>query len=1156
MAVLLLAGGLWAASPAWPAVATPGGGGALASATASSVVPVSTQSPAPPIPTLVLDAGQHTAPVRRLAVSPDGRLLATASDDKTVALWRTDTGERLHVLRALPGPGAEGRMYGAAFHPREPLLAVGGTGPAQAGALIQWHASDSGELRRVAAAGLGEIKRLAYSADGRWLLAAFAAPGALRVYAGDGRLVAEHPLAGDGYGLDVHASGRVAVTDTAGAVHLFVLNEQGQLAQAQRVALGGTPVAAAFAPSSSAAALRAGPEAPLRLAVVHFDADRQGAVTLLDASPGATAAPLVWKATALGRGRLQAVAWSRDATRLAIGGVHNATGATGRAAIDALRGFVQEFDARTGAPGALHDVATDAVTDLRAAEVAGDASTAATATWAYAAFDGRIGLTGRQLALAPPQRGTVRRPDRLWVAPGSVVQWQDSASETPWHFSLPERVLRAGPAPQARAAEEPGLIGPSARDWDSVVGAVPVIQGARMPMDTGEISRAVARLPGTDDVAWGTGHRLVRVAPGGRVVWTVRPGTETRAVHGGAEGAHVVAALSDGTLRWYRARDGELLLSFFALGPRQWVLWSPGGYYDASAGAEPLLGWLLPRGPGAAGDASTPGAAGPGLAEERAPLYLSIGRFRERFHRPDVIDRVLVDGDEKLALERADQARAPMLRADALPAAPAPVTSPATASTPAPLSVPVPAALPVPSLPSTLPPVLVHKQSPAVLTAGAEVTLSFAMRADAQRPVTALVVRRDGVLQEDARIDWPPAAEPGAPVRVTVAVPPGESVVHVAATNANGTSDALAFKVLRTPLPLAAAAQPALPAVPALPAAPAGSAAPAVPATPAAPADERPRLFALLVGVGRYADPQISGLDLPGKDAEDMARVLAAQAGRAYREAQTRVLTDERATRAAIVAGLEWLARSVGPRDFGVLFLAGHALNHGHGQYHFLGHDVAVDRLAATAVPQSQIRATLARLRGRAVLFVDTCHAGDVFGSGRAGSGAGGGAGTSPGRSSGEASRDLARLANDLASPENGVIVFASSTGRQLSLESRAWGNGAFTRALVAGLNGGADFMGRGKVTFQGLGYYVSAEVEKLTGGRQTPVVIAPPPGLPDFTLAVLQRERLGAAWPAPQGAGRAATPGPFAGMAPLWAQALGAAPARLASPHPGSPLP
>ena len=246
----------------------------------------------------------------------------------------------------------------------------------------------------------------------------------------------------------------------------------------------------------------------------------------------------------------------------------------------------------------------------------------------------------------------------------------------------------------------------------------------------------------------------------------------------------------------------------------------------------------------------------------------------------------------------------------------------------------------------------------------------------------------------------------------------------------------------------------------------------------------------LAIGVSQYKDARIDQLMLPAKDASDFAEVLDAQSGRAYQSVETRVLTDQTATRAAILNGLKWLSTSVGPKDLGILFMAGHAINHPNGSYYFISHDVSVGQLASTAVDEASLRSALVRLKGRAVLFIDTCHAGNVFRSARG------------------FSRDISKIANDFASPENGVIVFASSTGRQESLESKEWGNGAFTKAVISGLKGAADFMRRGTITFQGLGYYVSSEVAKLTKGEQTPVLIAPPPGVPDFTLALLSTER------------------------------------------------
>ncbi len=223
----------------------------------------------------------------------------------------------------------------------------------------------------------------------------------------------------------------------------------------------------------------------------------------------------------------------------------------------------------------------------------------------------------------------------------------------------------------------------------------------------------------------------------------------------------------------------------------------------------------------------------------------------------------------------------------------------------------------------------------------------------------------------------------------------------------------------------------------------------------------------LAIGVSQYQRDEYRR-GLPAKDARDFAAAMQKHKGGLYTQVELRVLTDRDATREAVLKGLDWLGNSAGRNDVGMLFLAGHGLNQAADQYYFLPFDGLHDRLTATAVPEQTIRQKLARIRGKALFFVDTCFAGNVAGALR---------GTN---------RELARLSNDLASSENGVIVFASNSGRQQSEEKDEWGNGAFTKALIAGIPGKADLDRSGRITFKGLDYYVSEEVTRLTQGRQT----------------------------------------------------------------------
>jgi hypothetical protein len=998
-------------------------------------------------PSLQLNLESHLSAIRRIAVDAAATTVVTTSDDKTARLWDAQSGKLLHVLRPAAGPGALGRLYGAAMHPTEPLVAVGGTSAFGGDALLYLFDTVTGELRRQITIGSGEIKRIVWSRDGRFVAVGLANPGSLWVVSLDGALRFHAATTGDCYGIAINDRQQIAATDTAGRVQVYQVRDQSVTVVANVATPSKGPVAVAFAPSGQQFAVT------YVYATEHSSGSARADIYAVDDGK----ALMSLSATDIGLGQAQSVGWSVDGTRIALGGFQQSTAGA------AVSGFIQAFDAKSGARQQRWIVAKDTVTDLTPIGANGFAYASADATWGVIAAD-RISLQSGAAANYPNQAQGLSIN-----ATGSIVSWVTPMDPVGAQFDIAGRSRHPGVPQGVHPPRAPGFVSKTT-DWENTLN--PRINGLSFRLAAGEVSRAVHLLPETDDVIWATGQRLARIGHDGTVVWQLAPGAETRSVNSTDDARVIVAAFADGTIRWFRSSDGAHLLTLFTAADGKWLLWSPSGYYDASAGAEPLVGWLVNR------------------KGDRASEFYTIGRFRERFYRPDVIDRVLVDRDERAAIEFSDRlrdvtARAPVLppvvdaRASGVAGAPTPAVEARNAASSA-AAATQPAATTVANL---LPPAINYRQAPTVtIPASAPVaTLNFDVSVQPGQQITSIVVRRDGVLQPDAVTELPKLADGKGFVTVQVGVPQGESVVHIAAANENGYSDALAYTIRRDPVRAVPAAE--------------SSSGPGSGRVNGVPA--KPRLFVLAVGVSKYAEPLYNTLQFAGKDATELAEMLARQRGRAFLDVSTRVLTDQAATKAAVLQGLEWLAASVGPNDYGILFLSGHGVNHTDGSYYFLPTDFNANRIADTAVGERHIRSTLVNLKGRSIFFVDTCHAGNAVGIMSSGA------------------RDISKIANELASPENGVIVFASSNGRQESYERLDWGNGAFTKELVAGLRGGADLLKRGQVTFQGLGYFVSEEVSKLTGGLQTPVLIVPPPGFSDFSLAeVRDGEKLGRSGP------------------------------------------
>src|SRR5712691_8682721 len=221
-------------------------------ATLSAGLALGEQSPSAP-PVLRLETGMHTAPIRAAAVDAGGRLLATASFDKTVRIWSLATGEQVRVLRPAIGSGAEGNLFAVAVSPDGRFVVTGGwTGFEweKANSLYVFETATGQLVRRIA--GLPQvINRLAWSPDGRYVATGLAGANGIRVFeTGDWHEVfADVDYTGAVYGLSFGGSGMLAAASFDGGVRLY----GGDLRPVARAKApgGGHPYSVAFSPDGN-----------------------------------------------------------------------------------------------------------------------------------------------------------------------------------------------------------------------------------------------------------------------------------------------------------------------------------------------------------------------------------------------------------------------------------------------------------------------------------------------------------------------------------------------------------------------------------------------------------------------------------------------------------------------------------------------------------------------------------------------------------------------------------------------------------------------------------------------------------------------------------------------------------------------------------------